>query len=93
MTFCMSSSHGGESRSHLVPIVVEGSQAVMGRPRHSDVMPGAVCSSDACRVVADAPLVLHDRDAPVNQPSIFLQCTEGGSLDMLVGRDSPPQHV
>ncbi len=58
-------------KPHLVAIVVEGGQAVMGRPAHSDVMPGAVCGGDACCVVADAALILHDGYPPASNQLDF----------------------
>lgn len=49
-------------------VVIEGGQAIVGRPRHSNVVPGAVCACNACCVVADPSLILHDGDAPAFIP-------------------------
>ena len=49
---------------YLVAIVIEGGQAVLGRPCDGNVVPGAVRGCDAGRVVSDAALILHYGDAP-----------------------------
>ena len=93
--------------AHLVTVVIQRDEAVVGGPGDCNMVPGAVCGCNTGCVVANAALILHDGDAPTNKkckcwwsgaltPSTLQKCLYRHAEEVCLGllsAESSSQHL